>query len=138
MAADGMTKPLAGQAFIKFRGMLFMKDCGALNAEENTSKCTPAIKTCTKESSGMAMRDLGCGLLGAGSALLVTGNKKLALALVASGAPLCWNEEGKRPVSKAIEQRPHKSPENEGGKGQKIVGKGGTAHLKEGDRNWHD
>ena len=43
-------------------------------------------------------------------------------------------EEGKRPASKAIEQRPQKSPENEGGKGQKYLGKGGAAHLKDEDR----
>ena len=29
LAADGMTKPLMGQAFNKFRGMLFMKDCSS-------------------------------------------------------------------------------------------------------------
>ena len=53
---------------------------------------------------------------------------------MASGVALCWKEGGKRPASKAIEQRPHKSPENEGGKGQKILGKGGAAHLKEESR----
>ena len=45
---------------------------------------------------------------------------------------------GKRPASKAIEQRLHKSPENEGGKGQKSLGKGGAAHLKEESRAGHD
>ena len=133
LAADGMTKPLAGQAFVRFRGMLFMKDCGNFDVEENT-KCTPAIKTCTQERSGTSLRDLGCGLVGAGSALLMTGHKKLALVLVASGAALYWSKEGKRPASKAIEQRPQKSPENEGGKGQKNLGKGGAAHLKDEDR----
>ena len=94
----------------------------------------PGVKTCTQESSGTSLRDLGCGLLGAGSALLATGNKRLALALVASGVALCWKEGGKRPATKAIEQRPQKSPENEGGKGQKKLGKGGAAHLKDEDR----
>ena len=37
-------------------------------------------------------------------------------------------------IGSAIEQRPHKSPENEGGKGQKSLGKGGAAHLKEESR----
>ena len=133
LAADGMTKPLAGQSFVKFRSMLFMKDCDKKDAEEETT-CIPAVKTCSHENSSTSLRDLGCGLLGAGSALLATGNKRLALALVASGVALCWKEGGKRPASKAIEQRPHKSPENEGGKGQKILGKGGAAHLKEESR----
>ena len=133
LAADGMTKPLAGQSFVRFRSMLFMKDCDKKDAEEETT-CIPAVKTCSQENSSTSLRDLGCGLLGAGSALLATGNKRLALALVASGVALCWKEGGKRPASKAIEQRPHKSPENEGGKGQKILGKGGAAHLKEESR----
>ena len=133
LAADGMTKPLAGQAFVRFRDMLFMKDCGSFDVEENI-KSAPAIKTCTQERPGMYLRDLGCGLVGAGSALLMTGHKKLALMLVASGAALYWSKEGKRPASKAIEQRPQKSPENEGGKGQKYLGKGGAAHLKDEDR----
>ena len=133
LAADGMTKPLAGQAFVRFRDMLFMKDCGSFDVEENI-KSAPAIKTCTQERSGMYLRDLGCGLVGAGSALLMTGHKKLALMLVASGAALYWSKEGKRPASKAIEQRPQNSPENEGGKGQKYLGKGGAAHLKDEDR----
>ena len=133
LAADGMTKPLAGQSFVRFRSMLFMKDCDKKDAEEKTTGI-PAVKTCSQENSSTSLRDLGCGLLGAGSALLATGNKRLALALVASGVALCWKEVGKRPASKAIEQRPHKSPENEGGKGQKILGKGGAAHLKEGSR----
>ena len=132
LAADGMTKPLAGQAFVKFRGMRFMKDCGALDAKENT-KCTPAIKTCTQESSGVSMRDLGCGLVGAGAAFLASGNKKLAIALVASGVALCW-KGGKRPASKAIEPRLHKSPEKIGREGQKEFGKGEAAHLKDEDR----
>ena len=105
LAADGMTKPLAGQAFVKFRSMLYMKDCSFQNAEENTQDTT-ALRKCAQESSGASLRDLGCGLLGAGSALLATGNKKLALALVASGVALCWKEGGKRPASKAIEQNP--------------------------------
>ena len=133
LAADGMTKPLAGQAFVRFRSMLFMKDCDKKDAKENTI-CIPAVKTCSQVDSSTSLRDLGCGLLGAGSALLATGNKKLALALVASGVALCWKEGGKRPASKAIEQRPHKSPENEGGKGQTMLGKGGAAHLKEESR----
>ena len=135
LAADGMTKPLsiAGQAFVRFRSMLFMKDCDKKDAKENTT-CIPAVKTCSQVDSSTSLRDLGCGLLGAGSALLATGNKKLALALVASGVTLCWKEGGKRPASKAIEQRPHKSPENEGGKGQIMLGKGGAAHLKEESR----
>ena len=133
LAADGMTKPLAGQAFVRFRDMLFMKDCGSFDVEENI-KSAPAIKTCTQERPGMYLRDLGCGLVGAGSALLMTGHKKLALMLVASGAALYWSKEGKRPASKAIEQRPQKSPEKEGGKGQKYLGKGGAAHLKDEDR----
>ena len=133
LAADGMTKPLAGQAFVRFRSMLFMKDCDKKDAKENTI-CIPAVKTCYQVDSSTSLRDLGCGLLGAGSALLATGNKKLALALVASGVALCWKEGGKRPASKAIEQRPHKSPENEGGKGQTMLGKGGAAHLKEESR----
>ena len=66
-------------------------------------------------------------------AFLTTGNKKLASALVASGVALCW-KEGKRPASKAIGQRPQKSLENEGGKGQYQEGKGGAAHLKEQSR----
>eukprot|EP00434_Breviolum_minutum_P005938 symbB.v1.2.005236.t1/scaffold302.1/size234775/5 len=117
----------------KFRDMLFMKDCGSFDVEENI-KSAPAIKTCTQERPGMYLRDLGCGLVGAGSALLMTGHKKLALMLVASGAALYWSKEGKRPASKAIEQRPQKSPENEGGQGQKYVEKGGAAHLKDEDR----
>ena len=110
-----------------------MKDCGSFDVEENI-KSAPAIKTCTQERPGMYLRDLGCGLVGAGSALLMTGHKKLALMLVASGAALYWSKEGKRPASKAIEQRPQKSPEKEGGKGQKYVEKGGAAHLKDEDR----
>ena len=133
LAADGMTKPLAGQAFVRFRSMLFMKDCDKKDAKENTI-CIPAVRTCSQVDSSTSLRDLGCGLLGAGSALLATGNKKLALALVASGVALCWKEGGKRPASKAIEQRPHKSPENEGGKGQNMLGNGGAAHLKEESR----
>ena len=133
LAADGMTKPLAGQAFVRFRDMLFMKDCGSFDVEKNI-KSAPAIKTCTQERPGMYLRDLGCGLVGAGSALLMTGHKKLALMLVASGAALYWSKEGKRPASKAIEQRPQKSPEKEGGKDQKYLGKGGAAHLKDEDR----
>ena len=81
LAADGMTKPLDGQAFVRFRDMLFMKDCGSFDVEENI-KSAPAIKTCTQERSGMYLRDLGCGLVGAGSALLMTGHKKLALMLL--------------------------------------------------------
>ena len=133
LAADGMTKPLAGQAFVRFRSMLFMKDCDKKDAEENTT-CIPAVKTCSQVNSSTSLRDLGCGLLGAGSALLATGNKRLALALVASGVALCWKEGGKRPATEAIEQRPQKSPENEGGKGQKKSGKGGAAHLEDEDR----
>ena len=133
LAADGMTKPLAGQALVRFRDMLFMKDCGSFDVEENIKRA-PAIKTCTQERPGMYLRDLGCGLVGAGSALLMTGHKKLAAVLVASGAALYWSKEGKRPASKAIEQRPQKSPEKEGGKGQKYLGKGGAAHLKDEDR----
>ena len=133
LAADGMTKPLAGQAFVKFRSMLFMKDCDKKDAKENTN-CIPAVKTCSQVNSSTSLRDLGCGLLGAGSALLATGNKRLALALVASGVALCWKEGGIRPATKAIEQRPQKSPENEGGKGQKNLRKGGAAHLEDEDR----
>ena len=133
LAADGMTKPLAGQAFVRFRSMLFMKDCDKKDAEENTT-CIPAVKTCSQVNSSTSLRDLGCGLKGAGSALLATGNKRLALALVASGVALCWKEGGKRPATEAIEQRPQKSPENEGGKGQKKLGKGGAAHLEDEDR----
>ena len=33
-AADGMTKPLAGQAFVKFRNMLFMRDCSETGSTE--------------------------------------------------------------------------------------------------------
>ena len=65
LAADGMTKPLAGQAFVRFRSMLFMKDCDKKDAEENTT-CIPAVKTCSQEISSTSLRDLGCGLLGAG------------------------------------------------------------------------
>ena len=133
LAADGMTKPLAGQAFVRFRSMLFMKDCDKKDAKENTT-CIPAVKTCSQVNSSTSLRDLGCGLLGAGSALLATGNKRLALALVASGVALCWKEGGIRPATKAIEQRPQKSPEDEGGKGQKKLGKGGAAHLEDEDR----
>ena len=87
------------------------------------------MKTCTQVSSGTTFREVGCGLIGAGAALFTSGNKKLAVAFVASGVALCW-KGGTRPASKAIEQRPHKSRSREGGKGQKIEGKGEAAHQK--------
>ena len=85
------------------------------------------------DQGGLSMREVGCGLVGAGAALPTTGNRKLAVALVASGVALCW-KGGTRPASKAMEQRPHKSPSKEGGKGQNKEGKGGAAHLKEEGR----
>ena len=75
------------------------------------------------------MKEVGCGLVGAGAAFLTTGNKKLALALVASGVALCW-KGGKRPASKATEQRPQKSHQKIGGKDQPTTD-GEAAHQKE-------
>ena len=129
LAADGMTKPLIGQAFYKFRDMIYMKNCQEDEAEEDVE---PSFKVAGVRT-GLSLKEVGCGLVGAGAALVTTGNRKLAMALVASGVALYMNG-GKRPASKAIEQRPQKSPENEGGKGQKQKGKGGAAHLKEGSR----
>ena len=130
LAADGMTKPLIGQAFYKFRDMIHMKNCQ--EDEAGDEDVEPSFKVCGVQT-GLSLKEVGCGLVGAGAARVTTGNRKLAMALVASGVALYVNG-GKRPASKAIEQRPHKSPENEGGKGQKQEGKGGAAHLKEGSR----
>ena len=129
LAADGMTKPLAGQAFCKFREMLFMKDCSKKEIEEVGENTTHQ----ERPSSGLTMKAVGCGLVGAGAALLTSGNRKLAMALVASGVALCW-KGGKRPASKAIEQRPHKNPTKLGGKGQVGSENGGAAHQKDDGR----
>ena len=59
--------------------MLFMKDSDTKDAEENTT-CIPAVKTCTQESSGTSLRDLGCGLLGAGFGSARNRQQRLALA----------------------------------------------------------
>ena len=130
LAADGMTKPLIGQAFYKFRELIFMKDCNEVTKSEEVGDQSLSPNG---DQGGLSMREVGCGLVGAGAALLTTGNRKLAVALVASGVALCW-KGGTRPASKAIEQRPHKSPSKEGGKGQNKEGKGGAAHLKEEGR----
>ena len=130
LASDGLTKPLLGQAFARFRELIFMKDCEEANVSEDVGDqdVNPS-----GGQGGLSMREVGCGLVGAGAALLTSGNRKLAVALVASGVALCW-KGGTRPASKAIEQRPHKSPSKEGGKGLNKEGKGGAAHLKEVSR----
>ena len=112
LASDGLTKPLLGQAFARFRELIFMKDCKEVTeSEEVGDRATYP----SGDQGGLSMREVGCGLVGAGAALLTSGNRKLAVALVASGVALCW-KGGTRPASKAIEQRPHKSSSKEGGK----------------------
>ena len=130
LAADGLTKPLLGQAFAKFREMIFMKDCKEVAEYEDVGNQS---SNPGGDQGGLSTREVGCGLVGAGAALLTTGNRKLAVGLVATEVALCW-KGGTRPASKAIGQRPHKSPSKEGGKGQNKEGKGGAAHLKEEGR----
>lgn len=68
-------------------------------------------------------------MIGAGGALLATGNKSLAVALTLGGLALCL-KEGIRPATRAIEQRPQKSHQKLGGKDQ-PANDGGAKHQDE-------
>ena len=90
LVADGLTKPLQGQSFLRFRQML-----GLVNPSQ-VGETTKLAKLEIHQRDNGAWRDIAHGLLGGGLALFVKGDSKLGclLLLAAAGMLKCQGREG--------------------------------------------
>ena len=136
LVADGLTKPLQGQSFLRFRQML-----GLVHPTKEVESNQLAKLEVHQEGDGW--RAVAHGLLGGGLALFVKGDAKLGCLLLLAAASMLkckgWDgiKDRKRSDIKTAEEPKKKregpQPPNEGWSGTAIEGVTGTAKKSFGE-----
>lgn len=128
LVADGLTKPLAGQAFVAFAKLLHIGELGGSKATAKVARCNLRKQVSPTNSWKVAV-----GSLLVSGALLAHSELSGLGSLVVVCALALWKWWETR-SSKANEQRPQQDLEKKRERGNQFEGSDGAAHPPQSSR----